>query len=390
MEWMWAIAATVLLCLSLPSSASLDRGAGLCSVFVRPFGYPCLEHKVTTLDGFHVAVQRIPYGVRKGGALPRPAVLLQHGLLQGGDTWFLNPPSQSLGFILADEGFDVWISNGRGTYWSRGHETLSIHDKKYWDWSWDELAEYDIPAILEFIHSSTSSEVFYVGHSQGTIIGLAALTSPKTSRLVSGAAFLSPITYLDHITSKLIRTAAFLYIDAICNAVGLYEFNLHNEIGVELVDKACADPEVDCGNLLAAITGPNCCFNVSRIPYYLQYEPQSTSLKNMQHLAQMIRKGTYERFDYGWVGNLRNYRQLHPPKYDIATIPALPVWMAYGGKDCLSDTKDVAHTLELLTCNPKVLYVEDYAHLDFILSTRARDDVYNDMIAFLKGHFSTK
>lgn len=37
--------------------------------------------------------------------------------------------------------------------------------------------------------------------------------------------------------------------------------------------------------------GPNCCFNNSRIPYYLEYEPHSTSVKNLAHLAQSI--GTF-------------------------------------------------------------------------------------------------
>lgn len=32
--------------------------------------------------------------------------------------------------------------------------------------------------------------------------------------------------------------------------------------------------------------GPNCCFNNSRALYYAQWEPQSTSTKNLQHLAQ--------------------------------------------------------------------------------------------------------
>ncbi|XLU50341.1 hypothetical protein S245_045155, partial [Arachis hypogaea] len=41
-----------------------------------------------------------------------------------GDAWFLNTPEQSLSFILADQGFDVWIGNVRGTRWS--HEILGL------------------------------------------------------------------------------------------------------------------------------------------------------------------------------------------------------------------------------------------------------------------------
>ena len=48
---------------------------------------------------------------------------------QGGDAWFLNSPEESLGFILADHGFDVWVGNVRGTRWSHGHVSLSVKDK---------------------------------------------------------------------------------------------------------------------------------------------------------------------------------------------------------------------------------------------------------------------
>ena len=44
--------------------------------------------------------------------------------VQDGLKWLLNYPEQNIPLILADNGFDVWISNTRGTRLSRRHVSL--------------------------------------------------------------------------------------------------------------------------------------------------------------------------------------------------------------------------------------------------------------------------
>ncbi|XP_038984128.1 triacylglycerol lipase 1-like isoform X1 [Phoenix dactylifera] len=358
---------------------------GVCARLIRPLGYPCSEHAVETEDGYILSVQHIPYGRRALAKKSGPPIFLQHGLFQGGDTWFMNSAEESLGFILADSGFDVWVGNVRGTHWSYGHVTLSENDKAFWDWSWQELAQYDLLAMIGYVYSATNSKIFYVGHSQGTIMALAAFTMPNVVQMIESAALLCPISYLDHISSRFVLRAVGLHLDQLLLTIGIHQLNFRSNMGIQILDSVC-DGHMDCNNLLAAITGENCCFNGSRVNYYLEYEPHPSSTKNLNHLFQMIRTGTFAKYDYGWLRNLIHYSHLHAPAFDLSKIPdSLPIWMGYGGTDALADGADVRRTINELRSKPELLYIDKYGHIDFILSVKAKDDVYGELIRFFRS-----
>ncbi|KAL3515327.1 hypothetical protein ACH5RR_022229 [Cinchona calisaya] len=366
----------------LPSSPA----DGLCAHLIQPSGYPCSEHTAETKDGYLLGLQRVSSS-RSGDLRGQlgPPVLLLHGLMMSGDAWFLDSPNQSLGFILADHGFDVWAGNVRGTRWSHGHVSLTVKNKEFWDWSWQELALYDLEGMARYIYNITNSKIFVVGHSQGTIMSLAAFTQPHIVSMIEAAALLSPISFLDHISAPFVLRLVKMHIDEVFLTMGIHELNFKSDWGTRIMDMVC-DEHVNCNDLLTSITGKNCCFNNSRIDFYLEYEPHPTSSKNLNHLFQMIRKGTFKMYDYGILKNLKHYGRLQPPDFDVGNIPdSLPLWMAYGGNDALADVTDVRHTLKELKCKPELLYLENYGHIDFLLSVRSKEDIYDNMIRFFKS-----
>ncbi|CAL5325607.1 unnamed protein product [Camellia sinensis] len=373
-------------------SFGLEGGAGICSA-VTVHGYRCQEFHVRTDDGYILSVQRIPQGRvgsgGRGGKTKQP-VLLQHGVLVDGMTWVLNSPDESLAFILADSGFDVWISNTRGTKFSRRHLTLDATNPEFWNWTWDDLVTHDLPVVIDLVFKQTGQKIDYVGHSMGTLVALASFSEGRQINKVKSAALLSPIAYLSHMTTALGNVAAKAFVGEITTLFGLAEFNPKGEPVMNFLKALCAQPGVNCYDLLTAITGKNCCLNASTVELFLKHEPQSTATKNLVHLAQTVRDGTLSKYDYGNLFyNVKHYGESRPPMYNLSNIPHnLPLFLSYGGQDALSDVRDVETLLDSLKLHDpdklSVQYIKDYAHADFIIGVTAKDIVYNQIISFFR------
>ncbi|XP_052178527.1 triacylglycerol lipase 2-like [Diospyros lotus] len=363
---------------------------GICKLMVETQGYTCQEHKVTTQDGYILSMQRIPVGRSGETAGNRAPVLLQHGLMMDGITWLLSAPDQSLALILADNGFDVWLASSRGTKYSLGHTSLTPEDSAYWDWSWDELVAYDLPATFQYVHDQTGQKLHYVGHSQGTLVALASFSKGQLVHMLRSAALLSPIAYVGQMTSPLARNAADKFLAETLYWLGIHEFDPRGEAAVKLLKAICNKPDVDCTQLLTSFTGPNCCLNSSIVGVFLEHEPQPASTKNLIHLAQMIREGTITMYDYNEEEeNRKHYGQARPPVYNMTSIPNdLPLFLSYGGKDALSDAKDVQLLLDSLKDHDGdklvVQYIEDYAHADYVMGVNAKQAVYDPLMVFFR------
>lgn len=75
-------------------------------------------------------------------------------------------------YVLADAGYDVWLANARGNYYSRRHLFLDPNDREgldFWKFSWDEIGNRDLPALVNHIVRTTGEQkMHYIGYSQGT------------------------------------------------------------------------------------------------------------------------------------------------------------------------------------------------------------------------------
>ena len=173
-------------------------------------GYPVEVINTTTADCYILELHRIPHG-RFPTLEQKPPVLLLHGILGSSADWVMGSPEQSLGFILADKGYDVWLGNIRGNTYSRNHCSLDPDETAFWEFSFDEVGSYDIPAMIDMIKLKTEAKkIFYVGFSMGTT-SFFAMANDKEKYLEDLAlvSLMAPVAYVDHMISPLKYIAPF-------------------------------------------------------------------------------------------------------------------------------------------------------------------------------------
>ncbi len=363
-------------------------------------GFPCEEHKVITQDGYILGVFRIPHGRKNSTSSPGRPVLLQHGLLDAATTWVMNFPEQSLGFILADAGYDVWLGNMRGNYYSRAHVKYNPNrDEAFWDFSWDDMARDDLPSMIYYILNATSdTQLAYVGHSQGTMIAFAEFGRPMgdLQKNVSFYGALAPVAHLAHTKSPIRYLAgASKELEKYWHLLfGRNEFLPSSKIVKWLAQYACEEAFFDrllCENILFLICGPEKKnLNVTRVPVYSAHEPDGTSVKNMIHYAQAIHSQQFQAYDYGSPEkNQLHYNQTTPPLYTIRPMQ-IPTAVFSGGEDWLADPDDVTYIFDNLQSLVFKKYIPDYNHLDFVWALTANTIIYQDLLKLIQQYHPMK
>lgn len=362
---------------------------------IRYNGYPAEEYTVRTEDGYLLYIQRIPAGRKPikqdSSSGPRPVVFLQHGLLCSSSNWVANLPNQSFGFILADAGFDVWMGNMRGSTYGLRHMNLSVHSDQFWNFSWDEMARYDLPAMLKFVTRKTSQpSVYYVGHSQGTAIAFAEFSRNKVvAKMVKRFFALAPVVYLGHLVSPLRYLTDLLpVIEDFYAVFGIHDFLPSDFIIRLLAQYVCSeeDFELFCSDIIFVIAGfDKKQLNETRLPVYLSHTPAGTSVKNMAHFCQMVQTNKFRMYDYGSPSkNMEHYGQSTPPAYNVSAM-TVPVALYWSQKDWLADPTDVRALLPQLPSKLYDKYITNWDHLDFIWGMDAATVVYYDIIKNMKG-----
>ncbi|XP_025265060.1 lipase 3-like [Camponotus floridanus] len=166
---------------------------------IRKAGYPVEAHVIMTEDGYFLTLHRIPGG---NDSLP---VLLLHGLTASSFKWLIPSKDKAFPYLLANQGYDVWLGNFRGTTYSKAHISLSPSNSAFWDFSFNEIGIYDVSAMVTFITNLRSQPLHTcIGHSMGTTcFYIMASERPEIARMVKMMINFGPVVFLSHMQSSI-------------------------------------------------------------------------------------------------------------------------------------------------------------------------------------------
>lgn len=299
---------------------SMDMMVGL--------GYSVAWYTVQTPDRYLLEIHRMPakrysdnFNIKLYGRYP---VLLVHGLLCSSAEYTNNFPDQSLGYQLADAGYDVWMINFRGNAYSRRHLDYQPSDPKFWDWSWQHMADYDLPSVIDFVLAETRKpQLYIVGHSMGTTIPFAMLSTMPAYNLKVRAYFaLSPVVYLRFARGLINILALLESVFRALMAINFSELLPQSGLMQAVANTICnSNSAVLCETAINLVFGDQPgCLNRTRLPVYLSHFPAGTSMITPVHFFQVLKSGTFGKFDLGLQGNLAYYGTSTPPVYNLNKI----------------------------------------------------------------------
>ena len=368
-------------------------------------GYNIEIHKIKTEDDYINTVWRIPGKMGSNDAAKpyqKPPVIVQHGFTDNSALWLFLNESTGLPFVLSDAGYDVWITNARGNIYSYEHmdiENFDSHKRngKFFQFSWDEMAKYDIPSYIDYIiERSDYNKVSYIGISQGTTSFFAACDLfPGIENKIATYVAYAPVTYLGNVISPFVRALSGLHLLNILEYFGQYNFLMTPEhtswinvyVGAKFKRTLVRVLQLVMGITDEIIT------DMDRIPVFLNRQPGGTSLFDVKHWTQAIESGEFQMYDFGPKGNMEHYEQETAPLYNMEhiaeVISKIPTKIFVGGNDAFVVPKDFAKLEKVLEgTGADIVKIDHYNHADYITSTSCKEVVFDPTLEFMKQHIN--
>ena len=321
------------------------------------------------------------------------SIVIQHGLLDTGFTWLILQ-EKSIAKLLCDEGYKVYLPHMRGSQFSTSHLDYGHGlNSYYWDFSFDEMAQYDLPAIINLIKKRDKvAKVDYMGHSQGTLIFfLSYMNNPQymenSINKFIGVGVVPNVNNAQHLFLKLAT------VSKIANLIPVENFlTFPIELGQVLVPFCTGKAKKLCHDFLKICFGT--IPDTGRVDYdrlgknIFMHMPGGTSLQNMKHWLQAFENKQMAKYDYeSIIENLAHYGSVFPPEYDLSKMRNYKIKsiITTSDSDPFCNPIDTLNFLKNIRDQSvvEVMSLKDYNHIDYLWADSAYDELYPKFLDFL-------
>ena len=321
------------------------------------------DHLVRTEDNYILTLHRIkPIQGTENGKV----VYLHHGLLMCSDVWCCQTDrNKNLPFVLHDLGYEVWMGNNRGNKYSTAHLYHAPKSNKFWDFSIDEFACFDIPNSIEFVLDFCKVEkLICVGFSQGSAQMFASFSlneklNDKVSHFIAIAPAMTPKRLHNRIAdtfAKLSPTLMYLFFgrNIILPSAVTWQRTIHPKIFNKLID---------IGNRILFNWKSSNITKEQKIACYAKLY-STTSVKSIVHWFQILRSQKFCMFEESDDMFNSLTRPYLVPTFPTRTNIKIPILLVYGGSDLLVDIKVMKRNLPATSVFD--VKVDNHEHLDLI------------------------
>ena len=382
-------------------SPSDDNGDASKTIvdFANDYNLSFEEHVVTTEDGYTLTLWRLYKSTTDYAT--NPPLLIQHGILDSGYSFFYAGKRNSIVYYLANRGHDIWIGNSRGQIRSLKNEPSYWWYNpfsKYWDFSFHEMALYDFPAAVQYMKKVTGHDkINFIGHSQGaTQYFVKGSFDPDfINNNINAFIAIGPAVFISKHNSIVANALAYKYkvVDWMYFA-GAKSFVVVPDMILNTLETFCRTfPEIYYG-IVPNIGGytKKDRFDIRRWPSLCAKNPCGASTKTLLHWMQIFRAdGKFQMFDYGAEKNMEIYGQETPKDYPVERLKEVnvPTLILSGTSDALISQESIWKLVRILKNDKEdqildVQQIEDYSHVDFIWGIDSVKDVYPHIDRFFK------
>ena len=318
-------------------------------------------HTVLTNDGYQLQMLRLSTPNTQS---ERP-ILLIHGCMMNCQAWYAsNSPQSSIVHQLVQAGWtDIWLANGRGNRFSRGHSKFEATSTDYWSFTLENSAVADVEAYLRCISQSCDSKAapHVIAFSQGTAMLLAYLSQKKLQWPIEKAALLAA-------TALPGKSKTINWISQLDRTMLKEAFGNSNA----LLEESMTFLEHAFPRWLYAWTLKVCMRSLF-----------GWTFANLKNASPDIWRQLYCTTSVALICNWFQIMQSNKFPWDISRIQGGEnLAFFFGGKDSLSDAK---YILKRIPQSCKHFIIQEYEHLDFLWSDNNNSTLFPHLLQHLSG-----